>query len=200
MSSFELVYFPITARALSSRIILTLAGANWKNRIPQWPAEKASMPFERLPVLNETSSDGYKFTLVESTAIERYLARKFGFLPSDNQVNATLEQYALQISDSFESFITYNYQNKSKESKADMEKNLVFLLKHHEPILAANPSGHYYGENISYPDIVLYSLYQQVKANNVTDIFNESDFPHIMKLISIMESNDKVSTAVSIVS
>ncbi|OMJ10138.1 putative glutathione S-transferase 7, partial [Smittium culicis] len=83
MSSFEILYFPITGRVQTARTILSLANANWKNVVPDWPAIKESLPFGRLPLLTETAPDGSKYELVESTAIDRYLARKFGYLPSD---------------------------------------------------------------------------------------------------------------------
>ncbi|OMJ09030.1 putative glutathione S-transferase 6 [Smittium culicis] len=107
MFSFELVYFPITARAQTIRTILPLADANWKNRVPQWPQEKEYMPF----------------------AIERYLSRKFGFLPSHNQTAALLESYVFQISDSNEAFIYHATKARTVESNAVKEEQLRFLFK-----------------------------------------------------------------------
>ncbi|OMJ14191.1 putative glutathione S-transferase 6 [Smittium culicis] len=199
MTSFELVYFPITARAQTIRTILSLADASWKNRVPQWPQEKESMPFGRLPQLNETHADGSKFSLVESTAIERYLSRKFGLLPSDNQTAAILESYALQICDSYEAFIYHATKARTAESNAAMEEQLRFLFKQHEKILAANPSGHYHGNSITYPDVVLYTLYNQAKVSNNASLFNESECPNIMKLVTSMDSNEKIAAGIATV-
>ncbi|OMJ12383.1 putative glutathione S-transferase 6 [Smittium culicis] len=197
MSSFEILYFPITGRVQTARTILSLANANWKNVVPDWPAIKESLPFGRLPLLTETAPDGSKYELVESTAIDRYLARKFGYLPSDNKIASKLESYALQIADSYDKLIDHAYGANSDESKAAFEKELEFLLKHHEPILAANPSGHYHGESTTYPDIVLYTLYNQSKVSGNADLFKESEFPHILKLVTSMDSNTRIAQAIA---
>ncbi|OMJ13139.1 putative glutathione S-transferase 6 [Smittium culicis] len=199
MSSFEVVYFAVSARAQSIRSMLSLAEVNWKNRVPQWPEEKESMPFGRLPQLNETTPEGSKFSLVESGAIERYLARKYGFLPSDNQISSKLESYALQIKDSQKAYLHHVVKSKTEESKAAMEEQFRFLFKCHEPILAASPSGHYHGNSITYPDIVLYTLYSQATKRNCGRLFNELECPHIMKLVTSMDSNKKIAYAIATV-
>ncbi|OMJ10274.1 putative glutathione S-transferase 6 [Smittium culicis] len=198
-SSFELVYFPITARAQTTRTMLSLADANWKNRVPQWPQEKDSMPFGRLPQLNETRPDGSKFSLVESAAIERYLAREYGFLPSDVQIAAQLEAYVLQIADSYDAFIHHAVKTRTAESHAAMVEQFKFLFSRHEPILASNPSGHYYGNSITYPDVVLYTLYNQAKDANSAELFNNDECPNIMKLVTSMDSNPKIAAAIAAV-
>ncbi|OMJ20109.1 putative glutathione S-transferase 6 [Smittium culicis] len=198
-SSFELVYFPITARAQTTRTMLSLADANWKNRVPQWPQEKESMPFGRLPQLNESRPDGSKFSLVESAAIERYLAREYGFLPSDIQTAAKLEAYVLQISDSYDAFIHHAVKTRTAESHDAMVEQFKFLFSRHEPILASNPSGHYHGDSISYPDIVLYTLYNQAKDANSADLFNNNECPNIMKLVTRMDANSKIAAAIAAV-
>ncbi|OMJ20038.1 Glutathione S-transferase P [Smittium culicis] len=197
MSSFEIVYFPITGRVQTARTILSLENANWKNVVPDWPAIKESLPFKRLPLLRETAPDGSKYELVESKAIDRYLARKFGYIPSDEMIASTLESYASQIEDSHELFIAHAFGANTEESKAEFEKELNYLLKHHEPILAANPSGHYHGESITYPDIFLYTLYNQSKVSGNGDLFKESEFPHILKLVTSMDSDPRIARAIA---
>ncbi|OMJ07620.1 hypothetical protein AYI70_g12063, partial [Smittium culicis] len=105
--------------------------------------------------------------------------------------------YALQIADSYDKLIDHAYGANSDESKAAFEKELEFLLKHHEPILAANPSGHYHGESTTYPDIVLYTLYNQSKVSGNADLFKESEFPHILKLVTSMDSNTRIAQAIA---
>ncbi|PVU94765.1 hypothetical protein BB561_002274 [Smittium simulii] len=194
MSSYKVVYFPITARAQIIREILNLAGAKWENSVPNWPADKDAQPFNRLPVLIEAKPDGTEFVLTESRPIERYLAAQHGFLSADNYERARQEQLADQIADSYEAFIVHNYRQKTDESKAELEKALRFLFSKHESILAANPSGFYHGESISYPDLVLYSLYSQILANNSTDIFNATEAPHMYKLANKIHNMSAINS------
>ncbi|OMJ16264.1 putative glutathione S-transferase 6 [Smittium culicis] len=104
MSKFELIYFPIHARGLSTRIMLQLGKADWVNTYPDWPMEKLNTPYGRLPVLVETKEDGSKFTLVESRAIEVYLANKFGLLPKDDSEKAKCLEYVSQTFDLIEGY------------------------------------------------------------------------------------------------
>ncbi|OMJ13370.1 Glutathione S-transferase 4 [Smittium culicis] len=103
-SKFDLLYFPVPGRALTSQLLLSLAGADWKNSVPEWPKEKENMPYGRLPVLIETEQDGSKFVLSESRAIEEYIAARFGLLPAGIKNLAVSSQYVNQIFDIIEAF------------------------------------------------------------------------------------------------
>ncbi|OMH83983.1 putative glutathione S-transferase 6 [Zancudomyces culisetae] len=183
MSTYELLYFPMNlGRANITRIMLNSAGATLKSACPAWPAEKENMPYGRLPVLVETKADGSKFTLCESQAIERYIARKYGFLPADLEQSAIAESYVDNIVDSIDLFYKHHYVEKNDASKEAVQKAVKYLISRHEPILAANPSGHYIGNKLSYPDIYLYHLYFMLTETGLTDFINESTAPHITKL------------------
>ncbi|OMJ10398.1 Glutathione S-transferase 4 [Smittium culicis] len=103
-SKFDLLYFPFPGRALTSRLLLSVAGADWKNSVPEWPKDKESMPYGRLPVLIETEQDGSEFVLSESRAIEEYLAATFGLLPQGVKNLAVSSQYVNQIFDVIEAY------------------------------------------------------------------------------------------------
>ncbi|KAJ2386045.1 hypothetical protein GGI23_006582, partial [Coemansia sp. RSA 2559] len=80
MPSYTLRYFPVSARAETAKVLLTLSGADWKLEAPAWPQDKDAQPVGKLPVLIESSDSGDKpFVLGESLAIEQYLATKGGF-------------------------------------------------------------------------------------------------------------------------
>ncbi|OMJ18620.1 Glutathione S-transferase 4 [Smittium culicis] len=103
-SKFDLLYFPIPGRALTSQLLLSAAGADWKNSVPEWPKDKEAMPYGRLPVLIETEEDGSKFVLSESRAIEEYIAATFGLLPQGIKNLAVSNQYVNQIFDIVEAY------------------------------------------------------------------------------------------------
>ncbi|OMH78819.1 putative glutathione S-transferase 6 [Zancudomyces culisetae] len=196
MSSFELLYFPINnGRGTITRLMLNVGGANWKQTTPDWPATKENMPYGRLPVLIETCTDGSKFTLCESKVIERYVAHKFGFLPSDAKEAATAEQYVDNISDSLEAFVVHNFREKSDASKEKLVTAVKYLISKHEPILAANPSGHYIGNNLSYPDFAIYFLHFVLEQIGMGDLISDSTAPHMHKLIKKMSENPSIVSA-----
>ncbi|OMJ11578.1 Glutathione S-transferase 4 [Smittium culicis] len=113
-SKFDLLYFPIKGRALTSQLLLSLAGADWKNSVPEWPKDKEKMPYGRLPVLIETEEDGSKFVLSESRAIEEYLAARFDLLPQGIKNLAVSSQYVNQIFDIVDAFVNIvSFKNKT---------------------------------------------------------------------------------------
>ncbi|KAJ2796234.1 hypothetical protein H4R20_005597, partial [Coemansia guatemalensis] len=97
--SYTLRYFNFIGLAETSRLLLTAGKANWTEVHPEWPEEKENQPFGRLPVLVEKRADGSELVLSESPTIERYLARTFGFLPTDPGQSAIQEQIRDQQSD-----------------------------------------------------------------------------------------------------
>ncbi|KAJ1956631.1 hypothetical protein GGI12_005259, partial [Dipsacomyces acuminosporus] len=82
--SYTLRYFNTAGISETIRLLLTAANASWTEEHPEWPQAKDQQPFGRLPVLVETSAEGkVDMVLSESKVIERYLARTYGFLPTD---------------------------------------------------------------------------------------------------------------------
>uniref|UniRef100_F1LBG7 Glutathione S-transferase 1 n=1 Tax=Ascaris suum TaxID=6253 RepID=F1LBG7_ASCSU len=76
MSQYKLTYFNIRGLGEGARLIFHQAGVEFEdNRLSRedWPSLKPSTPFGQLPLLEV---DGE--VLAQSTAIFRYLGRKFG--------------------------------------------------------------------------------------------------------------------------
>jgi glutathione S-transferase len=77
---YEVIYFGVHGRAEPIRLLLTLAGADWKGvdvGREQWGARKAEMPLGQMPVLVEHDAQGTRM-IPQSQAILRHLARTFG--------------------------------------------------------------------------------------------------------------------------
>ncbi|KAH7055237.1 hypothetical protein BKA57DRAFT_453352 [Linnemannia elongata] len=91
-STYELHYFPIHALGATSRAILSIAGADWKDRIQPfetWKTDKALTPFGSLPILTVHdiygNGENEKTTtkrIPEADVIERFLSKRFGLLGS----------------------------------------------------------------------------------------------------------------------
>ncbi|OMJ09426.1 Glutathione S-transferase 4 [Smittium culicis] len=228
MTSYEIKYFNIHARSLVSKIILERSGASYVVTVPEWPREKADMPYGRLPVLIE-SSDGENFVLSESRAIEEYLAGKFGYLPAGIKDLAVCNEYVCQIYEIIEAvcelanyIIITSYTlgplidglTKSPDQCvdrsqfyiaqriADMRNSAVSISDHflakHESILSKSKSGFYFGNCMTYPDILLFAALEFLKSRNVSASFNRTKYPNVMNLIDKVGSDKAVADIVSV--
>ncbi|KAJ2341840.1 hypothetical protein GGF43_006078, partial [Coemansia sp. RSA 2618] len=201
--SYTLRYFGAIGLAESSRLLLTAAGVEWTEDHPEWPQEKPNQPHGRLPVLIEKSTDGSPdFVICESSNIERYLARKYGFLPADLKQAALQEQVRDLISDVV-SLISAYMQCKNEEEKAEFftkfEGLLETLIKVQSKLLHDNGStGCMFGKSLSYADIVSYGFYMNVLANfvrykaDIVDIVKPKLSPELVRLFSAVETDPLV--------
>ncbi|KAJ1676046.1 transferase activity protein [Spiromyces aspiralis] len=184
-SSYELYYFDLEGLGEPIRNILRYVKADWKDIHPEWPQFKPHTPFGVLPVLVETKPNGEKFTISESQVIERYLASKYDLLPKDAspEVLFTYEQYRGSLSNYFISFGQYAYFN-DESKKQVVEDKVTILAEKHEKALADNGSnGHYYGDKITYLDIVAYTNFMMLKRHGFGHLLAPEKVPSINKLI-----------------
>ena len=99
---YEIHYFSVRGRAENTRLICAYGGFEFKNVFhDDWPARKAETPFGQLPVLKDTETG---FALAQSHAIERYLAKKAGLIPTDDQLAALVDMHSEGIVDIFTDF------------------------------------------------------------------------------------------------
>ncbi|GMR44801.1 hypothetical protein PMAYCL1PPCAC_14996, partial [Pristionchus mayeri] len=97
MPSYKLTYFPVRARAEVARQLFYLAGVPFEDvRVPHadWPALKPKTPFGQMPLLEV---DGKP--LPQSYAINRYLAKEFGFAGKSPFEAAWVDAIADQFKD-----------------------------------------------------------------------------------------------------
>ncbi|KAF8927066.1 hypothetical protein BGZ47_002343 [Haplosporangium gracile] len=162
-STFVVKYLTGNGRVGIIRPMLHLKGAQYTNEIVTFEnvaANRTDYPFGHIPMLIETKPDGTKFELGESLAIEQYLAEKFDLLGSTPEEKAIQKSIALNIY-----FEIYNHCFAGKipiqEAVADpnsefLSKALPQFLTCHERWLSKNGNnGHYFGDELTYPDLVL---------------------------------------------
>ena len=81
MASYKLIYFDFRGRAEAIRMLFALANQEFEDHrvvYSEWPAQKASTPFQKLPILEVTDAETQqKTTLSQSMAIGRFLANRF---------------------------------------------------------------------------------------------------------------------------
>ncbi|KAJ1812203.1 hypothetical protein LPJ56_003977 [Coemansia sp. RSA 2599] len=165
--SYVLRYFKVSGIAETSRLLLTAANADWTEENPEWPQEKAAQPFGRIPVLIEkgANKDGSDFVLCESKVIERYLARKHGFIPNDPMQAARQEEIRDQIADVANLFFDVRWHNgESKEEAIAKFKGLSDkMFEVHSRVLRENGSnGYFFGNELSYVDIAAYAYLRTI--------------------------------------
>lgn len=88
MAEYKLYYFNLRGRAEIIRLVFAAAGQKYEDiRFPRdkWPEYKPKAPFGQCPYM-EITEGGNTFTMAQSIAIARYLAKKFGFAgKNDNE-------------------------------------------------------------------------------------------------------------------
>ncbi|KAF9350298.1 hypothetical protein BGX26_011497 [Mortierella sp. AD094] len=157
-STYKVLYFNLHGRGQMTRILLAYGGAKWEELPIEWPAQKKLTPFQCVPVVYETTSDGTVLQVCESGVIERYLAKKFNLLGKNEWEQLQIEQF--QLSTESTQF-TYQHQ----VLKADFEKrpenihayyneSVTKFIEVHENHLKNNGSnGFYVGGSLSLADI-----------------------------------------------
>ncbi|KAF9149519.1 hypothetical protein BG015_008679 [Linnemannia schmuckeri] len=213
LSTYELHYFPIHALGATSRAILSIAGADWEDRIQSfetWKTDKELTPFGSLPILTvhdtiTTHTDGdnaiAKTTtkrIPEADVIERFLAKRLGFLGSNPEEE-------LEICIALSQTITIHNvwvfrvvpasamgsEVREKILKAFLEVTLRNWILNCEKQLRANSKGSYLvGEKVSLADIktaVLMDMFLAVQG--VETYLNEQIAPGLWRLKEAIDTS-----------
>ncbi|CAI5441898.1 unnamed protein product [Caenorhabditis angaria] len=163
MVHYKLTYFASRGFAEASRQIFKLAGVEFEDiRIIHgdgtWDELKSKTPFGQIPVL---SVDG--FEIPQSSAILRYLARKYGFVGQTPEEEAWVDAIVDQFKDFIEAFRQYataNRLNKPAE-EIDRVKTEIAIpardayFKILNTILERSKSGFLVGNNVTFADLVV---------------------------------------------
>ena len=92
-STYKLIYFNVRGLGETARMLFKAAGQEFEDyrypltlkdgqfSRPEWDADKTKYIYEKIPVLE---IDGGKHTIAQSKAIERFLARRFNMLGSND--------------------------------------------------------------------------------------------------------------------
>ncbi|KAJ1935150.1 hypothetical protein EC988_008574 [Linderina pennispora] len=196
--SYTFRYFDLQGISETIRLLLTVKGVEWTEEHPEWPVAKADQPLGRLPVLLEKNSDGeVVFELTESMVIERYLAHKYGLLPTELQASARQEQLRDQFVDLQKAALDYHFSDGDFKDnlKKEFGKLAGYLIKFHSKVLQANGNnGHYVGDSISYVDIALYAFLKfirslsKVKNDGFSSYFEPEKVPEFAKVVAAVEA------------
>ncbi|KAJ1735896.1 hypothetical protein LPJ72_001660 [Coemansia sp. Benny D160-2] len=195
-STYTLRYFNVVGIIETIRLLLLASKANWSEVHPEWPREKYDQPFGRMPVLIEKSADGSPdFVLTESRTIERYLARKYGFMPTDLKEAARQEQLRDLQADVgiLSNEVRLGAGNEAKER---LQFLIDRLIDFHTKVLKENgDTGYFLGDKLSYVDMALYGFLSLIFSHPPPSIptyvqdIKKSITPEIKKVIGNVESH-----------
>ncbi|CAF2344919.1 unnamed protein product [Rotaria sp. Silwood2] len=165
-STYKLIYFAGRGLAETSRMLFKAAGQDFEDYRypitindgqyirPEWDAAKSKYIYEKIPVLE---IDGGKYTIAQSKAVERFLARRFNMLGSNDIEAAIIDAAGEQMLDVKQAY------NKAKTAGGDsvkqfFEEDLTKTFTAFEKQANKDKSGYWIGSNLSLFDIQLYNL------------------------------------------
>ncbi|GMR38673.1 hypothetical protein PMAYCL1PPCAC_08868, partial [Pristionchus mayeri] len=195
MPAYKLTYFNGRLRAEVARQLLYLAGVPFEDvrvRRPDWPALKSKMPFGEMPVLEV---DGKP--LPQSFAINRYLAKEFGFTGKSPFEAAWVDAIADQFKD-------YNIETRRlflvllgmiQGDKEQLLKDVGIPARDKffgilEKIAKENGSnGHFVGQSLTWADLL---IADHVKTVNILLPGFLDGFPTVLDTVKKIESTPKL--------
>ncbi|KAJ1967828.1 hypothetical protein IWQ62_001607 [Dispira parvispora] len=170
MTRYEVYYFAGSGLAEAARMLLEYAGAEWSDKYPEnWETEKALTPYGKLPILIEHGDDGKVVEIVESDAIYRYLARKFGLYGQDIQEDVQQDTIISQLKEvQIPTGLSMQSDEHIKKYGAEKAKEASqHLFEKHGELLKKNGTGHYVGNRTTLADIFAYYCFKMFKKYGV---------------------------------
>ncbi|KAG0078431.1 hypothetical protein BGZ90_005256 [Linnemannia elongata] len=159
-TSFKLLYFPIHSNGATSREILTIAQAEWKNLVPKdWEKEKEKTPFNVLPVLFVSSPTNKDVVLPEAGVIEQYLANQFDLMGNNEYETNMIKSFhssAASLHSLHATTVAFipDREARKKAMEAFRDGPFTQWVAIHDKHLKNNGSnGHYIGNKLTLADI-----------------------------------------------
>ncbi|KAF9582736.1 hypothetical protein BGW38_010830 [Lunasporangiospora selenospora] len=194
-STFEIHYVGVLGVAQNALALLSIADVPFKYVLPDNQDEaKKNSTFGFLPVLKETTADGTVLTIAESDAIERYLAKKFGFYGSNLFEETAIDQVLANTNAFIEQIHFKFFGLKDPAAQAEVIQAFVSTIipkwaKHHEALLVANGSnGHYLGDKLTLADIRTATIISAATFFSGEEIVSETKTPALWKLKTSIEA------------
>jgi glutathione S-transferase len=202
----RLTYFSTRGRAELIRLILAQAGAEYEeenvgpydvtSKSPEFLALKAGgkLPFDALPLWQEP--DG--FTLAQSDAIARHVARAHGLYGADARESALCDMVMEGIKDLIAEVgkIWSVEPAKRAELRARLDGEIIpRWLGYFERIVARNDAGFAVGRALTYADIALFHTVERLTDNRLAS--GLTGCPNLAALAERVRSQPRIAAYVS---
>ena len=187
-STYKLSYFNGRGLAECSRYLFALAGVNYEDyRFPDneerktFLATKDKLTFGKVP---ELEVDGKK--LPQSRAIERFLAKRFGFMGSNEVETAWIDAFGEELKDCIMPYFPIRADKEKKEEyfKGHFLNHMKLIEKN------ADSNGYLVGNSITLADLQLYTMLNAVDQDGIKATLEQC--PKIAKSFENVGNNDKI--------
>jgi glutathione S-transferase len=201
-----LTYFHLLGRAELPRALLEDAGVDYDFvAVTNWPERKAQLiaedklAFGQLPLYEEPG-----LTLVQTTAIARYLARKHGYNGTNAHEEALIDQASEGVGDVLTSLVKTLFFTPAEQLAEAKEKlvkeTLPGQLANFEKLLEKNGnSGYLVGSKLSYADLSLWAVVRLL-VSRIEGTSEESllgSFPAVKKLFTTVSERERLKAYVA---
>jgi len=211
----KLVYFNGKGMAETTRILLAAAGADYEDfryplKINDWSTydftrdefdkDKADgklwRSMDKVPFL-EVKNSGFVGCISQSKAIERYVAKEFGFMGKDNVEAALIDSYCEFLRD----FKTAYHAEKRKPNREEAMDNwfkvvLVEKLTKFEKIISNDgmfEDEFSIGDKLSLADVSIFSFLVEFFDNKEGVLLAYKDCPKLKAIVENVTNNEKIS-------
>jgi len=201
MSQPTITYFNSRGRAEVARLILELAGVPYTyHGVKDWNTEKAALlakgvlTYGQLPLYQEGD-----FHIVQSQAINRYLAHKHGLVGSNAQETAKADEVAEGFIDLGGKYAQVRYYTAEAERPAAIKKFNAEVLPvwfaHFTTILSKNHEGKgfFVGNKITYADIIAFDMFWRVITLSDESKAELAKFPILHQFYDRIEATPKIA-------
>ncbi|KAG0240098.1 hypothetical protein BGW41_007191 [Actinomortierella wolfii] len=190
-NTFKFKYFPFHGVVEAARAMLYMSGEKYEFVHPEWPQEKPNTPFGVLPVLEIVTESGEELVLSELSAVEYFLAKKFGFMGKNLWEEHIIQMVVSSTSAVFDKFIVTVLRNPEsmREELSNRWLDLILpeWIKYHERfLLNAGNTGYYIkgSDNLSLAEIKGATLLPTLmKIAKDRDCFSEEKTPALFKML-----------------
>eukprot|EP00039_Didymoeca_costata_P015182 m.254190 g.254190 ORF g.254190 m.254190 type:complete len:224 (+) comp16168_c0_seq6:102-773(+) len=189
LDDVKITYFPLSGRAESLRLALTIAGINFSEEsvtFPEWGAKKETTPWGSLPTID--LSNGTR--LSQQRAILRFIGKHTGIYPEDPVLAARCDELMDAMED-MQSKTNDAGRGLPKEEKEAARKEtattgaLSFMFKKLDAYIGEHGSnGHTVGDKLTVSDILLFCLTGIIISGFFDGIPSDTlvPFPNIQKV------------------
>lgn len=200
MAPVTLGYWDIRGLAQPIRLLLAYSGEEWENKLyacgspPEfsrdaWLQDKFSLglDFPNLPYL----IDG-DVKISQSNTIIRYIARKHGLLGKTDEEQLRADLLESEINDFRREYVGMCYSRNFDDLKGPYLERLPAKLKLLSDFLGDR--SYFAGENITFPDFIVYEMLDQHKVLSPTSLDNS---PKLQQFLERIESHKAISEFLS---
>lgn len=159
-----ITYFDVRGRAEVIRLILEETGTPYRERriqVQEWPALKATFPFQQLPVYEEGD-----LLIPHSHAIYRYLARKHGLYGKTERDRVRADIVEETFTDLQNTLGTFYWSPTFHEKRDEFERTtLQSMLNNAQKLFLQNDGGRGYwvGSDLTFVDFCAWHFLEYVR-------------------------------------